>query len=511
MPQNLPFVPGIYQPSLTVADLLLRSGQQQADAERRRGEIQAQLWSGLGQTIGQIPQQIQQAKTQQIQQQGLQTRNALEGAQLTDVQQAQKFKTDLSTVLKNTPQVDEDGVSVWNVKDIANQLAAQGHGAFTGDVVKSLSGLNDSFRAEKAAKMAVVQRGAQEVARTGNDPTFAGHFLDQLEKNGSYPKETIQLYRDFIAADPANVAKLTAALSGQPKTTVVPEGASLVNDTTMQPVFKGEPKPPTEAELAAIATDPTKSPAAREAAAAAMKLLKPGPTGSSTERDDERYRNIQASIVQKQPVSPADQAWAAGYEKQKTLGVDRTAAAAGERQASAQTQQNAIQSRGQDFQVAQAARKELTDKVEAPYLTTQASVRTLRDTVDAAKAGNKVAGTLQSLETTMAAIRAQGLNRINAAEIGVTANAGSLYDRVAGWLGKAQEGQPVPPNIQADMQQFADILEKAAYKKYSDSFDSVAKFYGLTEAQKTLKLASPGAAPMSGSVAGVTYKVRPPK
>lgn len=273
MPQSIPFArSGIFQPSLTVADLLLRSGQDQAEAERRRGEISAQLWGNLGNTIARIPEQIQQVKTQQIQQKGLQTRNALESAQLTDVQNQQKFRTDLGDVLKNTPQVDEDGVSVWNLKDIASQLAEKGHGAYTGDVVKSLGGLNDSFRAERAARLAVVQRGAQEIARTGNDPMLAAHFLDQLEKNGTYDAATVGKYRDFIQADPANVAKLTAALSGAPQTAVVPEGATVINKNTNQPVFTGTPKPPTREELAVAAAkgDP-------QAAAALAALRAPTP------------------------------------------------------------------------------------------------------------------------------------------------------------------------------------------------------------------------------------------
>ena len=92
------------------------------------------------------------------------------------------------------------------------------------------------------------------------------------------------------------------------------------------------------------------------------------------------------------------------------------------------------------------------------------------------------AAALQNLETTMAAIRAQGLNRINTAEIGVTADAGNLWDRIVGYVGKKAEGQPVPANIQKDMTEFADILEKAAYQKYQEGHTSITKRYKLDEA-----------------------------
>ncbi len=296
MAQSIPFArTTLYQPSLTVADLLLRSGQDQAEAERRRGDISAQLWGNLGNTIARVPEQIQQIKTQQIQQKGLETRNALESAQLSDVTAGQKFRTDLSDVLKNTPQVDEDGVSVWNVKDIANQLAEKGHGAYTGDVVKSLGGLNDSFRAERAAKLAVVQRGAQEVARAGNDPVFANHFLDQLEKNSTYDAATVAKYREFINADPANVAKLTSALGGAPQTAVVPQGATVIDKNTNQPVFEGKPKPPTLEELAlkAAGGNPV----------VAMQILKPGPKASIEEEWLARDRRLAVAKNGGQPLN----------------------------------------------------------------------------------------------------------------------------------------------------------------------------------------------------------------
>jgi hypothetical protein len=212
-------------------------------------------------------------------------------------------------------------------------------------------------------------------------------------------------------------------------------------------------------------------------------LMEGAPKPNTAEQDDARYRAIQASIVQKQPVSPADQAWATAYEKQKTLGPEASAAAAGDRQATAIAAQTAQQGRAQTFAEQQAGRKELTDKVEQPFQTAQTSANTLRDVVAAAKAGNKVAGSLQSLEATMAAIRAQGLNRINTAEIGVTANAGNLWDRLVGWVGKAESGQPVPADIQKDMTQFADILEKAAYQKYITGHRSTTKRYKLTDEQ----------------------------
>lgn len=214
------------------------------------------------------------------------------------------------------------------------------------------------------------------------------------------------------------------------------------------------------------------------------------PVAPTAEQDDQNFRNILARKAQGFAIPPADQAWADAYKTQKTLGVDASAGAAADRQTAAIGQQNALQKRAQDFNVAQVARKDLT-VVEKTYTDAQAAANMLRDTVDAAQSGNKIAASMQTLQTAMAGVKAAGFNRINMAEIGIPGTAGSFMDRLAGRWGKLTEGQPVPADLQRDMKKFADLLERTAYSKYADGFDSVAKFYGLTDQQKALKLQAP--------------------
>ncbi len=166
-----------------------------------------------------------------------------------------------------------------------------------------------------------------------------------------------------------------------------------------------------------------------------------------------------------------------GFARFTTLKADPAA----QRQWAAISAQVAQQGRAQTFTEQQTGRKELTDKVELPYQTAISGASTLRDVVQSAQAGNKVAASLQALETTFAAVRAQGLNRVNMAEIGLPANAGNTWDHIQSWFGKKVEGQPVPADIQKDMLQFADILEKAAYKKYTEGHTTITKRYGLTD------------------------------
>ncbi len=236
-------------------------------------------------------------------------------------------------------------------------------------------------------------------------------------------------------------------------------------------------RPKNESELAADAANPSSPTQAQSAAA--VKMLKPAPAVTA-EQDDARYRDIQARASQKLPVLPMEQAWADAYEKQKTLGVDKSASAAADRQSATIAAQTAQQKRGQDFEVLKTARADIQKNADTPYQSAQSAADELRGMVNAAKSGNKIAASEQALTTAAATIRGFGLNRINMAEIGMPAGAGSAADRVANFIGKWTEGQPVDAGLQKDMLQVADVLEKTARKKYEATHNGINKLYGTT-------------------------------
>lgn len=330
-------------------------------------------------------------------------------------------------------------------------------------------------REDQLATSAQAQAAKEQQTQQHLSTIIGAGFSDDPSKFdvGAANKKAMDLGRaDLIPTVAAVHDKL------QPKLTPnVDPDKNVIDPTGKIVVPASTAKPKNEAELAADAANPTSPTQAQSVAA--MALLKPKPSATA-EQDDAKYREIQARAAQKLPVLPAEQAWSDAYEKQKTLTTDKSAGAAADRAATATTAQTAQQKRAQDFAALQAARGDLEKNVNTPYLTAKTSANTLRDVVDAAKAGNTVAGSLQSLEATMAAIRAQGLNRINTAEIGATGNAGSLFQNIEGWLGKKAEGQPVPASVQKDMQDFATILEKAAYKKYQAGHAAVNSLYGTS-------------------------------
>lgn len=134
------------------------------------------------------------------------------------------------------------------------------------------------------------------------------------------------------------------------------------------------------------------------------------------------------------------------------------------------------------FQEAERGRG-LLDKAEAAYRTAQQGANTMRDMVASADAGNKMSAQVLPLEGALAITTAQGVHRINRTEVDQYAGAGSLYDRIAGELGKVSSGQPIPPNIRSDIRKLTDIQEKGAYQTYKGAYDSATRRYGLKDEQ----------------------------
>jgi len=306
------------------------------------------------------------------------------------------------------------------------------------------------------------------------------HQLAAATDDGSWQNLRDE-YRQFSPRFQARQAELT-------KVREIPEGGS-VGSIAGGIMLRGTPKPPTDAQLKdERATLTAKSnlqglSLAEQARLNALNEIANKEKGTA-EQDDQRYRNIQASLLQRKPVTADDLAWAKGYEKQKTLSVDTTASAAAIRQAAAISAQIAQQGRAQGFVESQAGRKELTDKIEQPYLDAREKADTLRSVVNAARGGNMEAASVQSLLATLGLTTMEGVKRINSTELENVSGAGSLLERLKGQIGGLKSGQKLSPKLQQDLIDLAGILEKSAYDKYSAGFDRTTQRYQLKDEAK---------------------------
>lgn len=207
---------------------------------------------------------------------------------------------------------------------------------------------------------------------------------------------------------------------------------------------------------------------------AIAKFLPPEVTGPALDAGAQALYSKKASG---QPLSPAEQDNLQGYEQRKRVVSDPSQLAATERQTAGIAAQTAQQKRAQDFTEAQAARKEITEKVEQPYLDTQQKMNTIRDAVDLAQHGNMEAAALTPLLETLGVVSTGGVHRINATEVQQVQGAGSLLDTVRGRWGKVMHGQPMDATLQADTLKLADMLEANAHKKYLAGLDATKNRY----------------------------------
>ena len=500
--QTTPFV-NPYAPS--IAEILAHSGDAQARASALTGQAYAHaaeangaVWGHAVESAAQIPSQMMQqsrtnaddAQLRALRQSEIEDRNQQTQARARDLAGQQAGTTAIkSAVDPETGQVDhEKAASLWEQAGFPTQANAY----------------RESTQKTKQTALAITEAQQKIDAGTQQKQQALIDHMGELAAVGlnKLKTQTPQEARDTTMGIVASaIAHGTINPDDGQKFLMQTAGAT---PDQLQGIYQQalDQSPNVKERLLKDALTTAET---NKNNAEATKALQP-PKGSPTEEDDQRYRGIQAAMVQQQPVSPADAAWAHGYEKQKTLGVDATAGAASDRLSRTIDQQNKINQGNHDFDVVKTARADIQKNADTPYQTAAASAQELRDLVTAAKGGNKVAGSLQSLQTAATVIRANGLNRINMAEISMPAGAGSAIDRLNGFIGKYKDGEPVPADIQKDMLQVADVMERGAYKKYATAHAGVNKLYGTT-IDPTFEPPSSVAPPAStgGATGGLTY------
>lgn len=224
-----------------IAELMLEKGRAQAQGAAASGQAWGSALSQIGQNVGQAIANIPRMQEQT--------------AQTADAQRARAARDEFAAALKDTPTVEQEGVKLFDVNGIGARMNAKGYGPEFMPAAQHLDGINAAKLQFRQAQQNVVKQGAAAVAASGNDPTLANHFLDTL--TDVYPPDKVQQFRDFIKADPTNVAKLTSYLAGPQKPVVLKEGDKAFNPVTNAPIpgMEVAPKPvqPTEASLALAA------------------------------------------------------------------------------------------------------------------------------------------------------------------------------------------------------------------------------------------------------------------
>lgn len=250
----LPYVREARPRNLRLADLYLRQGEAQAEAERRRGDIQAQLWGGVANTIGQTASRMIEAP---------QIERERKAKEASDAQVAESRELTL-------------GQQRRDVNDRENFDKAMGAGSRqrTLEALKDRPELyakaQEHFTSIDTTMKKLMGDVAAGVADFGYTPDAAIAGLDDLIEQG-FDERKLEQYRAAIQQNPESVKQIVDSLLAQspdprhqamakPKPLVeLNKDTSLYDPNTGQTVAQGPQSPPprepnpTEASLAAAA------------------------------------------------------------------------------------------------------------------------------------------------------------------------------------------------------------------------------------------------------------------
>lgn len=219
----LPYVRDARPRNLRLADLYVRSGEATADAERRRGDISAQLWGNVGQAIGQAGSQMVMAP--QIERERV----------AAETERAQRTKMGALQL----------GEAERAVNDRENLDLAMGAGSRQ----KTLAALKDRpelyekalahFTNIDTSMKKLLGDAAAGIADFGYTPEAAMAAMDDLMEQG-FDERKIEPFRSAIQKNPEAVKQIVTSLLSQspdprhqamakPQLTEVSPGASLVD------------------------------------------------------------------------------------------------------------------------------------------------------------------------------------------------------------------------------------------------------------------------------------------
>jgi hypothetical protein len=515
-----------------IADVILRQGEIAGRGAQNTGAIWGGALQNLGQTVAALPTYVQnqRMREQEVAMRGQEMQ--MRDQQMQQLQRAQASQDAANKVVASFPR-RADGT--YDVGGMIQQMSGSGvHPADVehyGSTFEKLNQLStaavEAQRQHQARAADIILSGAQgqeitpedvhvalatlktlpgglvndedeqawtQAFAAGQDPR---KFLESVSRAGRAPEKapTNDAELAYLAAGGSQRAKTALDLAKPPKA-----AGGITNEIELR---QDAATKDTSAETPTAWQSVETLRQMDEAKAAAAGVKPP-----TAEEDKAKAVTIRAKMKAGAPVTADEKNWLSAHEDEATMTTDRSAANALDRQNRTIQAQIDQQARAQGFTEKQAVGKEYVEKYSQPYQTALASSQTLRDTVQAAKGGNMVAANLQNLETAMAAIRAQGLNRINTTEIGVAANAGSLWDRVQAAAGKVSKGQPVDPALQADILKFADILDKAATLKYQKGREGLMKTYPGVQVPDESAAAQSAATPARKVGDTITYQGR---
>lgn len=118
------------------------------------------------------------------------------------------------------------------------------------------------------------------------------------------------------------------------------------------------------------------------------------------------------------------------------------------------------------------------EKAGDEYANAVAAANDMKTFVDLARSGNKVAYAYSPTEGVLTLNTARGVKRVNMAEIGSYAGAGSAADRLQAFFGKQLKGASIPEDVLNDMESLHESIAGNARTAYGNKLKNVNTTYG---------------------------------
>lgn len=220
--EPLPYVRGG-----NLGELLQLQGRNAAQAELRRGDIQADMWSRLGQQIQaglqgyakerqEAPIRAQEAQARQLaieQSQGAVKAQKDAEAARTTTQQTNKTIDDLMN--SATVADPETGIVTYDRNKLQAGFAQSGIGHLWPQYADLLDKSDASLKTLKETHKAALLDVFRIVDASENDPTVAMNELKRGIKNGLFTEAEAAPYAEAFQRDPTHIGRVTAAALGK--------------------------------------------------------------------------------------------------------------------------------------------------------------------------------------------------------------------------------------------------------------------------------------------------------
>ena len=254
MPTPMQYValPYVSQSGRSLADLLRMQGQQRAEAELRRGDIAAQMWANIGNSISGAVQGYQQQKERDLAMKREKQQQEAADIQLREAKREESGRAFERSMVPLALQQTEDGTYTYDRDLLTKEFASAGMSDRLPNVLKGLDTADAAVRQVNELKKRAFAGLAFSALQLGGTPEAVDEALKYNHINGLVSREDLDRFRQQIGGDPQKTERVLFALAMQepefvkilsPEGQTVSAGSALVDPRTGRELYRAPSNP----------------------------------------------------------------------------------------------------------------------------------------------------------------------------------------------------------------------------------------------------------------------------